>query len=177
MNAVIDAAIHHARTVLSTLVLILLAGTVTFVQIPKESAPDINIPVIYVSMTHTGISPEDAVSMLVKPMESDLRTVEGVKEMRASAYEGGANILLEFEAGFDADLAMDDVREQVDKAKTELPEDTDEPVVSEVNFSLFPIIVVALSGQCARAHIVARRRGFGGRHRRDSRGIGRQCRR
>ncbi|EKV28685.1 Acriflavin resistance protein [Caenispirillum salinarum AK4] len=146
MNAIIDAAIHHARTVISTLVLILLAGTVTFVQIPKESAPDINIPVIYVTMSHSGISPEDAVSMLVKPMEADLRTVEGVKEMRAAAYEGGANILLEFEAGFDADQAMDDVREQVDKAKTELPEETDEPIVSEVNFSLFPVIVVALSG-------------------------------
>ncbi|WP_404380085.1 efflux RND transporter permease subunit [Caenispirillum salinarum] len=146
MNAIIDAAIHHARTVISTLVLILLAGTVSFVQIPKESAPDINIPVIYVTMSHSGISPEDAVSMLVKPMEADLRTVEGVKEMRAAAYEGGANILLEFEAGFDADQAMDDVREQVDKAKTELPEETDEPIVSEVNFSLFPVIVVALSG-------------------------------
>lgn len=146
MNAVIDAAIHHARTVISTLVLILIAGTVTFVQIPKESAPDINIPVIYVSMFHTGISPDDAVSMLVKPMEADLRTVEGVKEMRSTAFEGGANILLEFEAGFDADQAMDDVREQVDKAKAELPEETDEPVVSEVNFSLFPVLVVALSG-------------------------------
>ena len=155
MNAIIDAAIHHARTVLSTLALILIAGTVTFVQIPKESAPDINIPLIYVTMSHTGISPEDAVSMLVKPMESDLRTVEGVKEMRAAAYEGGANILLEFEAGFDADKALDDVRQQVDKAKPELPEETDEPVVSEVNFSLFPVIVVALSGDVPERTLLA----------------------
>lgn len=155
MNALIDAAIHHARTVISSLVLILLAGTITFIQIPKESAPDINIPVIYVSMSHTGIAPDDAVRMLVKPMEKDLRTVEGVKEMRSTAFEGGANILLEFEAGFDADQAMDDVRQQVDKAKAELPDDTDEPVVSEVNFSLFPVLVIALSGEVPERTLLA----------------------
>ncbi|SOD89663.1 efflux RND transporter permease subunit [Caenispirillum bisanense] len=155
MNALIDAAIHHARTVLSTLVLILLAGTITFIQIPKESAPDINIPVIYVSLVHTGIAPDDAVRMLVKPMEKELRTVEGVKEMRSTAYEGGANVLLEFEAGFDADQALDDVRQQVDKAKAELPDDTDEPIVSEVNFSLFPVLVIALSGDVPERTLLA----------------------
>lgn len=155
MNALIDAAIHHARTVLSTLVLILLAGTITFIQIPKESAPDINIPVIYVSLIHTGIAPDDAVRMLVKPMEKELRTVEGVKEMRSTAFEGGANVLLEFEAGFDADQALDDVRQQVDKAKAELPDDTDEPIVSEVNFSLFPVLVIALSGDVPERTLLA----------------------
>lgn len=155
MNALIDAAIHHARTVISTLVLILLAGTITFIQIPKESAPDINIPVIYVSLIHTGIAPDDAVRMLVKPMEKELRTVEGVKEMRSTAFEGGANVLLEFEAGFDADQALDDVRQQVDKAKAELPDDTDEPIVSEVNFSLFPVLVIALSGDVPERTLLA----------------------
>ncbi|GAA0593033.1 efflux RND transporter permease subunit [Caenispirillum bisanense] len=155
MNAIIDAAIHHARTVLSTLALILLAGSITFVQIPKESAPDINIPLIYVSLSHTGISPDDAVRMLIKPMEKELRTVEGVKEMRSTAFEGGANVLLEFEAGFDADKALNDVRRQVDKAKTELPSDTDEPKVNEVNFSLFPVLVIALSGNVPERTLLA----------------------
>jgi len=155
VNVLIDAAIHHARTVISTLVLILLAGTITFIQIPKESAPDINIPVIYVSLIHTGIAPDDAVRMLVKPMEKELRTVEGVKEMRSTAFEGGANVLLEFEAGFDADQALDDVRQQVDKAKAELPDDTDEPIVSEVNFSLFPVLVIALSGDVPERTLLA----------------------
>ena len=55
-------------------------------------------------------------------------------------------MVLEFEAGFDADRALDDVREQVDVAKTELPDDTDEPSVHEVNVALFPVIVVTLYG-------------------------------
>ena len=66
--------------------------------------------------------------------------------MRSTAYEGGGNIVLEFDAGFNADLALTDVREKVDLAKADLPEDTDEPTVNEVNLSAFPVLTVALSG-------------------------------
>jgi len=146
MNVLIDTALSHARTVLLTLALILISGTYAYVTIPKEADPDINIPIIYVSMNHDGISPEDAERLLIRPMEQELRTIEGVKEMRATAYEGGANVTLEFEAGFNADVALDDVRQQVDLAKPDLPSDSDEPEVHEVNFSLFPVIIVTLSG-------------------------------
>ncbi|MBU2092046.1 MAG: efflux RND transporter permease subunit, partial [Alphaproteobacteria bacterium] len=142
----IGAAISHARTTLAVLVLILIAGTIAYIDIPKESDPDINIPIIYVSMTHEGISPEDAERLLLRPMEQELKVIEGTKEMRSTAYEGGAFVLLEFDAGFDADTALNDVRERVDIAKSELPDETDEPVVTEVNLSLFPVLVVTLSG-------------------------------
>ena len=144
--SIIDAALHRSRTIIALLVFILLAGTIAYVSIPKESDPDISIPIIYVSISHDGISPEDAERLLVRPVEKEVRSIEGVKEMRSSAYEGGANVLLEFEAGFDVDKAMDDVREKVDLAKPELPEDSDEPTVNEVNLSLFPVLVVNLSG-------------------------------
>jgi multidrug efflux pump len=146
MNALIDAAIDRSRTVLTTLILILIAGVVAYATIPKESDPDVDIPIIYVSMTHDGISPEDAERLLVRPMEQELRSIEGVKEMRSTAAEGYASVLLEFEAGFDADKAQDDVRERVDIAKKDLPGDTDDPVVNEVNVGLFPVLLVTLSG-------------------------------
>ena len=146
MYAIIDAAVGHARTVLATLLLILISGTVAYIEIAKEAEPDINIPIIYVSLHHDGISPEDAERLLIRPMEQELRQIEGLKEMRASGYEGGANVTLEFDAGFNADRALTDVREKVDLAKPELPGDTDEPEVHEVNFSLFPVVVVTLSG-------------------------------
>lgn len=142
----IQVALSRSRTVVSILVLILIAGMVAFVQIPKESSPDVNIPIIYVRLVHTGISPEDAERLLVRPLELEMRTIEGVKEMRSTAYEGGATVLLEFEAGFDADQALDDVRERVDIAKSELPDDTEEPIVNEVNISLFPILTVTIAG-------------------------------
>ncbi|WP_169569286.1 efflux RND transporter permease subunit [Sneathiella limimaris] len=146
MNAIIDAAIHRSRTVISALVLILVAGFTAYVDIAKEADPDVNIPIIYVSMTHEGISPEDAERLLVRPMEIELRGIEGIKEMRSTAGEGHASVLMEFEAGFDSDSALDDVREKVDIAKLELPDETDDPSVHEVNVGLFPVLVVTLSG-------------------------------
>ena len=158
MNSVIDAAISRARPVLLVLVLVLLAGSVAYVTIPKESDPDVAIPIIYVRIAHEGISPGDAERLLVRPMEQELRNIEGLKEMRATAVEGHATVVLEFDAGFDADQALDDVREQVDVAQTELPDDTDEPTVHEVNVALFPVIVVTLYGDVSERALVAQAR-------------------
>jgi len=146
MNAIIDAAIHRSRTVISALVLILVAGFTAYMDIAKEADPDINIPIIYVSMTHEGISPEDAERLLVRPMELELRGIEGVKEMNSTASEGYASVLMEFDAGFDVKTALDDVREKVDIAKKNLPSETDDPTVNEVNVGLFPVLIVTLSG-------------------------------
>ncbi len=147
MNAIIDAAIGRSRTVIASLLLILIAGSYAYVNVPKEAEPDIQIPVLYVNISHEGISPGDAESLLIEPMEEQLRDIEGIKEMRSIAFLGGANIVLEFEAGFDADKALADVREKVDLAKPELPDDADEPTVHEINLSLFPVLVVTLSGE------------------------------
>lgn len=146
MNTLIEAALSHGRTVLTALVLLLLGGGYAYVAIPKEADPDVNIPVIYAQVHHEGIAPEDAERLLVRPLEQELRGVEAVKEMRSLAYQGGANVILEFEAGFDADTAMQDVREKVDQAKPELPAEAEEPTVHEVNLSLFPVLIVTLSG-------------------------------
>lgn len=146
MKAIIDSAFSHARTTLSAFLLILISGGYAYLAIPKEAEPDVNIPIIYVQMTHEGISPEDAERLLIRPMEQELRSIEGVREIRSRGYEGGANVLMEFEAGFNVDKAMTDVREQVDLVKPDLPDDTDEPTVNEVNLSLLPILIVTLSG-------------------------------
>lgn len=146
MISLVDAAISRSRTIIATLVLILVSGFYAYLNVPKEAEPDINIPIIYVSLSLDGISPEDAERLLLKPMEKELSGIEGVKEMDSTAYQGGANVVLEFDAGFDVDAALADVREKVDTAKTELPDDADEPSVNEVNFSLFPVLVVTLSG-------------------------------
>ena len=147
MKAFIDVAFHHARTTISTLLLLLIAGSVAYQEIPKEAEPDINIPLIIVRVTHEGISPEDSENLLIRPLEQELRSVEGLKEMRAKGYEGGANVVLEFEAGFDVDQALTDVRESVDDAKPDLPSDSDDPVIEEINSSEFPVVVISMSGK------------------------------
>ena len=146
MKPVIDLAFLRSRTVLLVLAFILIAGTSAYITIPKEAEPDVAIPIIYVSMNHEGISPDDAERLLVRPMEKELQSIEGVKEMTSLAREGHASVTLEFTAGFDSKRALDDVREKVDTAKTKLPDDTDEPTVNEVNVALFPVLTISLSG-------------------------------
>ena len=81
--SLINAAMSRTRTVVATLVLLLIAGLYAYVIIPKESDPDIDIPIIYVSMHLEGISPDDSERLLVRPMEQELASIEGLKEMRS----------------------------------------------------------------------------------------------
>jgi len=146
MNAVIDAAFERTRTVMLLLLFLIVAGSLAYAAIPKESEPDVPIPIMYVSMGYDGISPDDAERLLVRPMETALQGIAGIKEMKSTASEGRASVLLEFDAGFDGDQALADVREKVDGARSDLPAATDEPTVDEVNVSLFPVLNVSLSG-------------------------------
>jgi len=159
MQALIQAAMDRSRATLLSLLFLILGGMAAFVNIPKEANPDITIPVIYVSMSLEGISPEDAERLLVRPMEQELRSLEGIKEMRSNASEGHASVMLEFDAGFDPDKALQDVREKVDTARSELPEEADEPSVHEINVSLFPVMSIGLSGPLSERELltVARR--------------------
>src|SRR4051794_37351595 len=147
MAKFIDYAIGHARLTIATLIFLLSAGFLAYVTIPKEAEPDVRIPIIYVQLSQRGISPEDSERLLLRPVETQLKSVGNVKEMRAMAFEGGGYVLLEFEAGFDSKAALADVRAKVDQAKHDLPRDVDEPQVLEVNLSLYPVLVVGLSGE------------------------------
>lgn len=144
----------RSRTTLLTLLFLIAGGIAAFQTIPKEANPDITIPIIYVSMTLDGISPEDAERLLVRPMEQELRSLEGIKEMRGRASEGFASVMLEFDAGFDSDKALQDVRERVDTARSKLPDEADEPQVNEINVSLFPVLSVGLSGPLSERELI-----------------------
>lgn len=155
MYALIDAALSRTRTMMVLLVFILFAGAGTYITIPKESSPDITIPIIYVSVGHQGISPSDAERLLVRPIEQELRTIEGVKEMTSTASEGHASVMLEFSVGVDLNKAMADVREAVDLAKPKLPSDSDEPTVNEVTLaSEEPALSIVLYGTVPERTIV-----------------------
>ena len=144
---VIDAAMSRSRTIVLGLISVLIAGVIAYVTVPKEAEPDIEIPIIYVYIEHIGISPEDAERLLVRPMEQELRSIEGIKEMIAEAFEGGASIQLEFEAGINTDKALQDVRENVDAAQAKLPGESEEPTVNEVKMTRFdPMLVLNLAG-------------------------------
>ncbi len=146
MNAIIEAAFNRNRAVLLLLIFFVFSGTLAYKAIPKEAEPDVAIPIIYVSMNHDGISPEDSERLLLRPMEAELQNIPGVKKITSTGSESHGSVLLEFDAGFDPGTALADVREKVDIAKSNLPSDTDEPIVNEINVALFPVITVSLAG-------------------------------
>ncbi len=155
MNSLISGALNHSRTVLMVFVLLLISGVATYSNIPKESNPDVPMPVTYVSIVHDGISPEDAERMLVKPMERELRSIDGVKEMKATAGEGFASITLEFVAGLDSDAALADVRDKVTIARAKLPSETEEPTINEVTMAgQQAAVTVVLSGPVSERALV-----------------------
>ncbi len=147
MRALINAALTHTRTTLLLLVGLLFAGLAAWQAIPKEANPDVTIPMIYVSLSLEGVSPEDGERLLIRPMEQELRGIEGLRKFTAQSSEGHGSITLEFDAGFDPDTALSDVREQVDIARSSLPSEAEEPRVMEVNVSEFPVLTIGLSGR------------------------------
>lgn len=147
MRQLISAALAHTRTTLLLLVSLLLAGVAAWQMIPKEANPDVTIPMIYVSLSLEGVSPEDGERLLIRPMEQELRGIEGLRKFTAKSSEGHGSITLEFDPGFDPDTALSDVRDRVDIARGELPSEADEPRVFEVNVSEFPVLTIGLSGQ------------------------------
>ena len=142
----VELAIRNARLTISVMLFLMLSGTLAYISIPKEAEPDVQIPIIYVSMSLDGISPEDSERLLLRPMETALKSIQGIKKMTATAYQGGGNVLMEFQAGADLAKALSDVRNKVDDARRDLPSEADEPTVNEVNISEFPVLVVTLSG-------------------------------
>lgn len=154
MRSVIDFGLRQNRAIISLLVLIFIAGISTYIKIPKESFPDIKIPIMIVQLSHNGIAPEDAERLLIRPMEKQLRTLENLKDYKSTAFEGGANITLEFNAGFNSKVAKDAVRDKVDLAKANLPAETLEPTILEINTSKFPVLTVKLSGAVPQRTIV-----------------------
>lgn len=147
MNGILDTILRARRTVLTMMIVLVAAGIMSYITIPKESDPDIDVPVFYISISQNGISPEDSARLLIRPMENKLQSLDGLKEMTAIASEGHAGIILEFSIDFDKDKALADIRDKVDQAQAELPTDADEPTISETNFSLQPTIYVTLSGE------------------------------
>lgn len=154
MRALILAAMDRSRTTLLTLAFLLIAGLVAWQAIPKESNPDVTIPWIYVVLVLEGVSPEDAERLLVRPMEQELRAIQGVRKMTAQASEGYASITLEFDAGFDPRRALADVRERVDIARAKIPDEAEEPRVREVNVAQFPVLSVGLSGPLSQPELL-----------------------
>jgi CzcA family heavy metal efflux pump len=142
-----QAALKRQVTVLALLILIVIAGLYSYLTLPRESFPDITIPYVFVTTTYEGVAPEDMEELITIPIERKLKGISDVEEIRSTSAEGISTVAVKFLPNVDIDDALQKVRDKVDQAKPDLPEDLpDEPVIQEVNFSDIPVIRVVLSG-------------------------------
>ena len=147
MITFIDAAISRTRSTLLMMGVVILCGLIARSVLPIANEPHIDLPYFYVGIVHEGISPEDSERLLVQPMEIEIRKIEGVEELKSTASEGMAALLVEFSVEHDLDQALIDVREAVDRAKAEIPKTAEEPFVRELSADDFPTIQINLIGE------------------------------
>lgn len=147
MIGIVSWAANHARMVMAIMVMVLVAGAAAYVGLPKEGEPDIEVPAVIITVPFPGISAVDGESMLVKPMESELGDLDGLKTLSAFSADGFAAAVLEFEFGWDKTATMANIRDAMGRAEGQFPEGAQNYSISEINFSQFPIIIVAVAGE------------------------------
>ncbi len=154
MTGIVDWAASRARMVVAFVVLSLTVGTAAYIGLPKEGEPDIDIPGLFVSVPFPGISAEDSERLLIQPMEAEFQDLDGLTTISSTASEGFAGVFIEFEFGWDKGATIADVRDAMGRAEAEFPEGAESWQISEINFSEFPIIIVALSGDAPERTLI-----------------------
>ncbi len=148
-----EFSVKNRASVFFGLVAIAIAGVSAYSTLPRESFPDISIPNILVYTVWPGATPSDVEKQLTDELERELQGLEGIKEITSTSTESVSMVNVEFVSGTDLDFALQKVRDRVNLAKSEFPEDAEEPVLRELNFSDVPILQVHLSGDAGAVEL------------------------
>jgi len=146
MTGIVDFALSKAKTTLMLAVLIVVAGSYARQEIPIAASPNIQLPFVSVAVFLDGASPSDGSRLVAKPLENRLRTVPGVKTIRATSSLSNIRIFLEFEVGYDIDKAIVDTKQAVEEVKFNLPQEAEDPQINEYSNANFPIMNLSIIG-------------------------------
>ena len=155
IGPLIDGAIKRRKVVFGVTFIAAIFGLFSYLSMPREARPDIDLPYIAVIVPYPGVSPEDAERLLVKPMELELQTIQGVKHMTAVARQNSAAVTLEFEPDIKTEKALADVRAKIDLARGKFPPDAEEPIIQEINFAQGPVLSIMLYGVAPERELFA----------------------
>jgi CzcA family heavy metal efflux pump len=146
-------AVDNKVAVYLLMAIIVLVGWTSYSGLPREAAPDITIPLVIVSTPYIGVSPSDIEGLVTQPLERNLKGLKDLKQITSASKEGLSTIRVEFNTGVDIDEALRRVRDKVNSTRGELPADILDPIVSEINFSEFPIMYVNVGGELGLARL------------------------
>ncbi len=139
-------AVEHRTSIVALLAIIGVMGSIAYRTTPKESFPEVAVPILAINTVYPGVSPADVESQVTRIIEEDLATISDIKELTSTSVEGYSSVVAEFDTSIDLNEALQKVREKVDLAKPDLPQDAEEPSILEFNFSEVPVLQVNLSG-------------------------------
>ena len=150
---VIEQAIKNRTLILVVTGILIVAGLYSYITIPKESAPSIDIPLFIITTIYPGIGPADMESLVTQPLERELQGIEGVSQIRSTTFESFSSIIVEFDLTVENIVASQRVREQVDLARSELPTDAEDPIITEFSIDDFPIMTINLAADYSLAQL------------------------
>ncbi len=150
-----DLAIKNRTTIAVLGLIIILVGSAAYMSLPREAIPDIPIPYILVTTTYEGVSPEDMETSVTMKIEKELKGIRGIEEITSSSAEGLSMISVEFTPDVPTEVALQRVRDKVDLAKGELPQEAEEPVITEINLAELPIMYISIAGDVSPVQLKA----------------------
>jgi multidrug efflux pump len=145
--------VSNRVTIYILVLIILLVGSYSYISLPRESSPDVKIPYVFVSTVYPGVSPQDMENLVTQEIEKEVKGITGVKKITSVSRESFSSISVEFYTNIKIDDALQKVRDKVSTAKTKMPVDIKEPVITEINFSEFPVLYVNLTGNIGLAKL------------------------
>jgi len=141
-------ALKNKNTVFLAVIILLVFGIISYVTMPKELFPEINYPTVFVQTAYPGNSPEDIENLITRPLENEIQAVTGIKELRSQSMQDFSIIFVEFNTNVNIKEALIDVKDAIDKAKSDLPSDLlADPVARDLDFNSFPILNINISGE------------------------------
>ncbi len=150
-----NAALENRTTILVIVVFIIITGVWSYLSLPRESAPDVEVPNILITTINEGVSPEDIESGVTNKIETELSGLKGLEEITSTSQEGVSVVNVEFKTDVDIDDALQRVKDKVDLAKPELPVEAEEPVITEINIAELPIMMINIAGPISPVRLKA----------------------
>ena len=140
-------ALQNKNTIFLLTFIVAVFGILSYRSLPKELFPEVEIPTVLVQTMYPGNPPADMENLVTRPLENEIHTITGIRELRSTSSQDNSDIFVEFETGINIKEALQDVKDAVDRVQGDLPSDLpSDPVVIDIDFSEFPIMNINLSG-------------------------------